>query len=421
MTEKIAAILKKWVNLDFFRGSWARLACERAPIIFESLYAGSQPIQTAFTSAHYELTNRCNARCLHCQRWGWKDVTDPPLAETFSILQNLQDLGVETVTIGGGEPLLYPELAALISRGKAIGMQLGIITNGLYLTEELIQTFCDHVEWVRFSLDASNSATYEVIRGVPNGYERVVRNLKRLLVARRQRGSDTPQIGINFVIQASNYHLLPQVLHLAEENEVDTVLFKIVHGDGPYLLNNLELNKLRNLIERMLSSESYIPKTNLREFLVSITEEADSEDIISGYPLKSFYLKDKLRCFAPFFFLTLDSHGYCYPCDYLLFDTRDEIKYQKDRMLYTIGHLNEIKGNYSNSINKLHIILQKLSHVDPISLPECGCCTRFYRFNKLMNQLYSAYVQLRTSRNPHEVADLFLRAINSHKGRYGWL
>src|SRR5947209_18461705 len=72
----------------------------------------------------------------------------------FKRVDKLGELGTSVVTISGGEPLLHPELDAIISRIRHHGMVAGLITNGYLLTAERIQRL-NHagLEWLQISID----------------------------------------------------------------------------------------------------------------------------------------------------------------------------------------------------------------------------------------------------------------------------
>ena len=88
--------------------------------------------------AHIIPMRRCNLACAYCNEYD--DFSKPvPLDEMNARLDKLGALGTSIVTISGGEPLLHPELDAIIRRIRFRGMIAGMITNGYLLTAERIQ------------------------------------------------------------------------------------------------------------------------------------------------------------------------------------------------------------------------------------------------------------------------------------------
>lgn len=79
----------------------------------------------------------------------------------------LKEAGVSRITFVGGEPFLHPLLPALIKEAKAQGLVTMAITNGSRLSPELLLELKGHLDWIGFSVDASNGAMHaELGRGL---------------------------------------------------------------------------------------------------------------------------------------------------------------------------------------------------------------------------------------------------------------
>src|SRR5437870_13382007 len=79
--------------------------------------------------AHLIPVRRCNLACKYCNEFD--DFSKPvPLDLMFARVDKLADLGTSVITISGGEPLLHPELDAIIARIRLRDMVAGMITNG---------------------------------------------------------------------------------------------------------------------------------------------------------------------------------------------------------------------------------------------------------------------------------------------------
>jgi len=88
--------------------------------------------------AHLIPMRRCNLACAYCNEFD--AVSKPVLMETmFRRIDKLAELGTTIMTVSGGEPLLHPDLDAILSRIRSTGALCGLITNGYLLTAERIQ------------------------------------------------------------------------------------------------------------------------------------------------------------------------------------------------------------------------------------------------------------------------------------------
>ena len=88
--------------------------------------------------AHLIVTRRCNLSCGYCTEY---DKVSPPVsrATLTARIDQLARLRVVFVTLTGGEPLLHPDLPAVIAHVRARGMTPVMNTNGYLLTAAWIQ------------------------------------------------------------------------------------------------------------------------------------------------------------------------------------------------------------------------------------------------------------------------------------------
>ncbi|MGB9402938.1 MAG: radical SAM protein, partial [Candidatus Acidiferrales bacterium] len=74
--------------------------------------------------------------------------------EMFQRIDRLGEFGTSIITISGGEPLLHPDLDAIIARIRKNGIIAGLITNGYLLTADRIEKL-NHagLEFLQISID----------------------------------------------------------------------------------------------------------------------------------------------------------------------------------------------------------------------------------------------------------------------------
>jgi MoaA/NifB/PqqE/SkfB family radical SAM enzyme len=103
--------------------------------------------------AHIIPIRRCNLACTYCNEFD--DISKPvPTEEMFARIDRLGSFGTSIVTISGGEPLLHPELDAIIARIRKNGILAGLITNGYLLVRERIERLNRAgLEYLQISID----------------------------------------------------------------------------------------------------------------------------------------------------------------------------------------------------------------------------------------------------------------------------
>jgi len=103
--------------------------------------------------AHVIPIRRCNLACTYCNEFD--DFSDPvPTEEMFRRIDRLGSFGTSIITISGGEPLLHPDLDAIIARIRRNGIIAGLITNGYLLVAERIERLNRAgLEYLQISID----------------------------------------------------------------------------------------------------------------------------------------------------------------------------------------------------------------------------------------------------------------------------
>jgi MoaA/NifB/PqqE/SkfB family radical SAM enzyme len=102
---------------------------------------------------HIIPIRRCNLACTYCNEFD--DFSKPvPTNEMFRRIDRLGAMGTAIVTISGGEPLLHPDLDAIIARIRKNGIIAGLITNGYLLVAERIERLNRAgLEYLQISID----------------------------------------------------------------------------------------------------------------------------------------------------------------------------------------------------------------------------------------------------------------------------
>jgi Fe-coproporphyrin III synthase len=130
-------------------------------------------------------TRRCNLRCLHC--YSNSAPTENSALDATLLLGAIADAsaqGYNTVSISGGEPLLYPGLSSLLREARRHGMRSTVTTNGLLLDERRIGILAEGADLVAISLDGA-PPRHNYLRNAPRAFEAMQERLPAL----RQSGT----------------------------------------------------------------------------------------------------------------------------------------------------------------------------------------------------------------------------------------
>ena len=134
----------------------------------------------------FELTLRCNERCLHCGSSCGDVPSDEMTTEQWcGILDQLKaDLGTDNymLCITGGEPLLRKDFFEIMGYANKLGFNWGMTSNGTLITEEVAQKLRDcGMKTISISLD-DMPETHDAFRRTPGGWERGMQGIKNLIV-----------------------------------------------------------------------------------------------------------------------------------------------------------------------------------------------------------------------------------------------
>jgi MoaA/NifB/PqqE/SkfB family radical SAM enzyme len=403
----ITSLVREFRSWDKLRGLPFAKVIGRLLPVFQAQFEGSPMPSSQPLSVHLEISSRCNCRCKMCHQWTWTSNLqnlnlDLVTEQILEVLEHLAMIGVETVTISGGDPMTNPDFAKIIAHAKLLGLAVGILTDGQALTPQFAESINKYASWIRFSIDGADKETYECIRGIPGGFDRACQSLSFFDPATRQI-----LIGINYVVQRDNYTALEDIVAFGQRMSVDIVLFKLAHGQGKYLLQPQEVIQLQRML---IDSRDRIPSdfTNVQQFQKLVCEQSTTQDISEGVPIRSFYTRAGTKCFAPFLFSVINSRGDVYPCDYLYFDTRPEDRYASERAKYRLGNIHTRSLDVLLSSPKFYRIADAVFRIDPVhNIRECGSCTRFYMVNSFATALYTIYRKLRGFYSHDKVHTLF--------------
>ena len=141
-------------------------------------------------STHWELTYRCNERCVHCYNPGaaHSDFEKPDrlnnelsTEQVITSLKRLAEGGVFHLTLSGGEIMLRKDFFEIVEAARQLGMAVNIYTNGLKLDEANINKLCDlWPSTVSFSIYSHVPKVHDDITRVPGSFDKTVAALKAM-------------------------------------------------------------------------------------------------------------------------------------------------------------------------------------------------------------------------------------------------
>ena len=131
-----------------------------------------------------EVTTHCNFSCLHCGREKDAPRREMGLPLFRRLLGEAAELGIVSVSLTGGEPLLWSHFAEAFALRAQAGLSLGMVTNAWMFEERLWPLLrerdaCASPVEICFSLDGADAPTHDEFRQCPGSFERVKRAMEQ--------------------------------------------------------------------------------------------------------------------------------------------------------------------------------------------------------------------------------------------------
>jgi radical SAM protein with 4Fe4S-binding SPASM domain len=176
----------------------------------------------------WHITNLCNLRCKHCYQDDFsnsKDLDWSGLKKVSGHILTTINQWDKTACIHltGGEPLLKPELLLLLNdldQASAVE-ELGIITNGLLIDQEMMKRLSDFskLKKMKISLDGADAEMNDSIRS-KGVFEKVIHNLPLIKEAKRF------EIVFMFTVMKRNFKSLPSLFKLCQDLGIDGLIIE---------------------------------------------------------------------------------------------------------------------------------------------------------------------------------------------------
>lgn len=186
----------------------------------------------------WEITRRCNLKCIHCRSSSELVVAQHPdfsTEEAYRIIDDIAGFARPVVVLSGGEPLLRRDVFGIAKYGTDKGLRMCLATNGILVNDEICQRIKESgIKIVSLSLDGASEEIHDDFRKQDGAFTGTI-NAAKLF----------KKHNIEFLINSSftkrNQEEIPKVYKLAKElGATAWYMFMIVPtGRGEEIMNEL--------------------------------------------------------------------------------------------------------------------------------------------------------------------------------------
>jgi MoaA/NifB/PqqE/SkfB family radical SAM enzyme len=256
----------------------------------------------------FSVTDYCQADCDFCgfarSKMRGKPRRFADSAQFISALPILVRRGIRYINFQGGEPLLHPQIIAMVAASRAAGLKPSLITNGWQLPGRADALADAGLQNLLVSIDSADMAVHERNRGLRGVGGRIERGVARI------KASGVPVIASVTVSKLVDFDALPATLRRLG---FDAVTFSyprkepfgsssLVYGGDSELVDftDAELDAALEAILRLKRRFPVLnPAASVRDIQRHVRGDAERFACVGGF--KYFYMDWRLdvwRCEA---------------------------------------------------------------------------------------------------------------------------
>lgn len=182
-------------------------------------------------SLYMYISGSCNLACRHC----WITPSFVPSGEGGQYLKleyaekairEAKPLGLRSVKLTGGEPMLHPQFKELVGLLHASQVSVTMETNGTLIDDEMAHFLKEKgVTSVSVSVDGAKAETHDLLRMVPGSFERALNGVRALVKVKFP-------VQIICTLHRGNVAEMEEIVSLGEQLGCGSVKFNHVQPVG---------------------------------------------------------------------------------------------------------------------------------------------------------------------------------------------
>lgn len=132
----------------------------------------------------WELTYACNLQCVHClSSSGMRDPRELTTEQAKAVLDELRDMQVFYINIGGGEPMVRRDFFEILEHAQRCNIGVKFSTNGAFISAESARRLAamNYLD-IQISLDGADRETNDRVRG-DGSYDTAIEAMEHLRAA----------------------------------------------------------------------------------------------------------------------------------------------------------------------------------------------------------------------------------------------
>ena len=391
--DKVNVIYGSEIHLPFFLEN-TKSSIEKYKSYYKNIIKNENiPNDIVPYEIELDVTYRCNLKCKMCYvpDWNKKNSHSKDSLSTTRIkalIDEFVEIGVKSIVITGGEPLLRNDIYEIIKYISKKGIKGCLQTNGTLLTENIAELLCKNNWKVFFSFEGSKPEIHDAIRG-KGSFDLALKGLNKVLKMKSKYGK--VDVIAHLVIQKENINNLFEFAIFFGELGVNPICdFMGEEHNGR--VNDKTFNDYMDFIRDVEANPKYIENNHFNYLWKWHGQWADSvkngtikkDDLISGRHSVPLIKKQKFNCLIPHS-AVISAFGEVYPCcSWFILKNCDDTNNSAGNILNKT--FSEIwSGKKFNKIRKETLLVDM--DKEPCK-SNCADCTRYFQLNNIKEQVF---------------------------------
>lgn len=162
------------------------------------------------------ITNLCNLKCKHCYASaGEKFPNEMTYEEIINVVDQLDELGINYITLSGGEPFERKDIFDIIKYIRQKDIHVMITSNGTLLNQEIMDKLKKlDIDSIQISIDSYDPEIHDNFRGIKGSFNKAIEGIKLCK-------ANGIKVSIMSTLSAINRKNMDKLIELALNLEVD--------------------------------------------------------------------------------------------------------------------------------------------------------------------------------------------------------
>jgi len=231
-------------------------------------------------SLQIELTSKCNERCVHCYIPHENKVEDISQELFYEILEQCKEMGVLSLTLSGGEPMMHKNFCEFLRKCKEYDFSIIVLSNLTLLTDEIITEMkANRLSSVSVSLYSMKADIHDEITQMEGSFEKTKDAILKLIE------NDIP-LQISCPLMKQNKNCYVDVTNWAKEHKVRAITDYIMMARYDYTTDNLDnrlsLDEVKNVLNDIIENDHDYQKRMKSADIIQEESRDISSDIVCG-------------------------------------------------------------------------------------------------------------------------------------------